>query len=62
MHLVKENKISLVNAIERAKLADSEFETAKYYFSAHLSQWPEYHEVNPPLEGQVSAMTAEFTG
>jgi|GEM_PF-2104321 len=62
INLVKEKKVSLVEAIERAKLADSEFETAKYYFAAHLSEWSEYHELGSLLEPKVSAMTSEFSG
>jgi hypothetical protein len=62
MHLVEKGKISIVEAIERAKEADASFETAKYYFSAHLSEWPEYQELESfPLEWKASAMLEEFS-
>lgn len=45
--------------MERAKEADSNLETEKYYFAAHLSTWPEYHDLGGAFDEQAEDFLSE---
>lgn len=60
MHLVGSGKITIHEAMARAKEADSNFETEKYYFAAHLSTWPEYHELGGAFDDQMEGFLSEY--
>lgn len=59
MHLVGSGKITLNEVMVRAKQADSNFETEKYYFAGHLSTWPEYHELGGAFDEQTGDFFSE---
>ena len=59
MHLVGSGKITINEAMERAKEADSNLETEKYYFAAHLSTWPEYHDLGGAFDEQAEDFLSE---
>ncbi|MBI6853568.1 hypothetical protein YA0002_12395, partial [Pseudomonas cichorii] len=60
MHLVSNGKITINEAMVRAKKADSNFETEKYYFAAHLSTWPEYHELGGAFDEHAEDLLSEY--
>ncbi|SMF40870.1 MULTISPECIES: hypothetical protein [unclassified Pseudomonas] len=60
MHLVGSGKITINEAMVRAKEADSNLETEKYYFAAHLSTWPEYHELGGAFDEQAEDFLSEY--
>ncbi len=59
MHLVGSGKITINEAMVRAKEVDSNLETEKYYFAAHLITWPEYHELGGIFDEQTEDFLSE---
>lgn len=54
--LHKAGRISLVDALERAKRADSNPATRKFMFKMHLMDWPERYGLQPPLSETMKAL------